>query len=143
MKDYQKLQKLDRYLQIFRRSGIYDRPSTTLSDADIMVLFCIGFSDRGQNVKLTDIAKTLHVTLPAVTHKVNDLVQQGFIEKEASKKDLRVTIVKLTEKGESYVSQVEDNYYATLEKLIEKLGTDDTDTLIRLLEKISQLGKIQ
>ena len=38
-KDYQTLQQLDRALKIFRRSGIYDRVSTKLSDADIMVLF--------------------------------------------------------------------------------------------------------
>jgi len=76
MKEYQVLQKLDRSLQVFRRSGIYKRANTKLSDADIMVLFCVAFCDMSQRVKLSDISKTLRVTLPAVTHKVNDLVEE-------------------------------------------------------------------
>jgi DNA-binding MarR family transcriptional regulator len=99
MKDYQLLQQLDRYLQSFRRSGIYKRNKTKLSDADIMILFCIDFCSIDQEIKLSDIAKTLQVTLPAVTHKVNDLAEKQMLEKKTSKKDLRVTYVKLTKEG--------------------------------------------
>jgi len=81
LKEYQLLQKLDRSLQVFRRSGVYKRSATKLSDADIMVMFCVAFCDLNQKVKLTDVAKTLRVTLPAITHKVNDLVEKNYLEK--------------------------------------------------------------
>jgi DNA-binding MarR family transcriptional regulator len=143
MKSYKTLQKLDRSLQAFRRSGIYKRTQTELSDADIMVLFCVGFCDTNQKVKLTDVAKTLRVTLPAVTHKVNDLVDKKYIVKETSPKDLRVSFIRLTEEGKQYVDSIKDIYYQPLQKLVDYLGEDDTQALMNILDKISQMGKIR
>ena len=142
MKEYQKYQKLDRALQTFRRSGVYKRSKTKLSDADIMVLFCIAFCDMNQRIKLSDVAKTLRVTLPAVTHKVNDLVEKRFIEKESSTKDLRITYIRLTAEGKAYVESIQEEYYRPLRKIVQHLGEEDTYVLIRILDKISQLGKI-
>jgi DNA-binding MarR family transcriptional regulator len=142
LKEYQLLQKLDRSLQVFRRSGVYKRSETKLSDADIMVMFCVAFCDLNQKVKLTDVAKTLRVTLPAITHKVNDLVEKNYLQKEVSTKDLRVTFIKLTEEGKKYVESIRDEYYQPLKNLVTKLGEDDTKELLRLLEKVSEMGKI-
>ena len=98
------LQYIDRLLQIFRRSGIYDRPhDEDLNDADIMVLYSIGFCEDLKNIKLSDIASRLKVTLPAVTHKVQTLEHAGLIKKEKDTKDKRITYVKLTDKGQTYV----------------------------------------
>ncbi len=143
MKEYQMLQKLDRALQNFRRSGVYKRISTALSDADIMVLFCVDFCDTNQRMKLSDVAKVLKVTLPAVTHKVNDLVTQGYIVKETSTKDLRVTFIRLTDEGKAYVETIRDAYYKPLEQLVLHLGPEDTEAFMDILEKINQMGKIQ
>lgn len=142
LKEYRTLQKLDRSLQTFRRSGIYKRAKTSLSDADIMVLFCIAFCDLNQKVKLSDIAKTLRVTLPAVTHKVNDLVDKKYVSKESSPRDLRVTYIKLTAEGKAYVDLIKDEYYKPLKALSEHLGEEDTQTFMRILDKIGQFGKM-
>jgi DNA-binding MarR family transcriptional regulator len=142
MKEYQQLQKLDRSLQVFRRSGVYKRSTTKLSDADIMVLFCVAFCDLNQRIKLSDVAKTLRVTLPAVTHKVNDLVEKRFIEKEGSSKDLRITYIRLTPDGKAYVESIQEAYYKPLKQLVKHLGDEDTQALMRILDKISQMGKI-
>ena len=143
MREFRQLQRLDRSLQTFRRSGIYKRSKTKLSDADIMVLFCIAFCDTNQRVKLTDISKTLRVTLPAVTHKVNDLVDKKYVTKETSEKDLRITYIRLTEEGKLYVESIRDTYYQPLRKLVKFLGDEDVDNLIRILDKISQMGKMK
>ena len=142
-KDYQILQELDRALKVFRRSGIYDRIDTKLSDADIMVLFCVAFCDINQKVKLTDIANRLKVTLPAVTHKVNELVDKDFVEKVPSPNDLRVVYIRLTQNGKHYVEAIRDTYYKPIEVLANHLGKEDTETFLRILDKVSQLGKIK
>ncbi len=142
MKEYQTLQKLDRSLQAFRLSGIYKRSQTKLSDADIMVMFCVAFCDTNQRLKLTDVAKTLRVTLPAVTHKVNDLVAKKYLEKETSNKDLRVTYIRLTTQGKQFVESIRDEYYQPLKALVDHIGEEDTKNLMRILDKISEMGKI-
>ncbi len=142
-KQCQTLQKLDRALKIFRRSGIYNRVGTKLSDADIMVLFCVAFCDIDHEMMITDIAKTLKVTLPAVTHKVNELVEKNYIEKVPSEKDLRVIFIRLTPEGKEYVKTIKDDYYRPIQILSDHLGEEDTQTLLRILEKVSELGKIK
>ncbi len=142
-KDYQTLQKLDRALRIFRRSGIYSRMNTKLSDADIMVLFCVAFCDLNEKIMISDIAKTLKVTLPAVTHKVNELVEKNYIEKIPSEKDLRVVYIRLTLEGKTYVESIRDEYYRPIEILVNHLGEEDTKTFLTLLDKVSEIGKIK
>lgn len=132
------LQYIDRLLQIFRRSGIYDRPhDEDLNDADIMILYCIGFCEDLKNIKLSDIATRLKVTLPAVTHKVQTLEHAGLIKKEKDTKDKRITYVKLTDKGQTYVVSSKKTYYQPLKLILESIGEEDTQHLIRILEKIS------
>jgi DNA-binding MarR family transcriptional regulator len=143
MKEYRQLQKFDRSLQSFRRLGVYKRANTALSDADIMVLFCVAFCDMNEKVKLSDIAKTLRVTLPAVTHKVNDLHEKNYVVKETSSKDLRVTYIRLTPEGKSYVESIKDAYYEPLKRITKHLGNEDTENLIRILDKISHMGKMR
>ena len=142
-KNYQILQELDRALKVFRRSGIYDRIDTKLSDADIMVLFCVAFCDINQKVKLTDIANRLKVTLQAVTHKVNELIDKSFVEKVNTAKDLRVVYIRLTPAGKHYVESIRDTYYKPIEVLSNHLGEEDTETFLRILDKVSELGKIK
>ncbi|MFA6800678.1 MAG: MarR family transcriptional regulator [Acholeplasmataceae bacterium] len=142
-KDYQVLQRIDRSLRIFRRSGVYDRINTALSDADIMVLFCVAFCDLSEQIMISDIAKVLKVTLPAVTHKVNELVKKKYVKKIQSRKDLRVVYIKLTEEGKAYVESIRDEYYRPIEVLAEHLGPEDTQTFIKLLDKVSEIGKIK
>jgi len=94
-----------------------------------------------QRVKLSDISKTLRVTLPAVTHKVNDLVEKNYVEKENSPKDLRVTYIRLTPTGKAYVESIREEYYQPLHEVVKYLGDEDTKSLMRILDKISQMGK--
>jgi DNA-binding MarR family transcriptional regulator len=136
----QKAQKLDRLLQQLRRSNMYKRPhNTALNDADMMVLFCIGFCEENQKVKLSDISQRLHVTLPAVTHKVNMLESSGLIERKPSKEDKRVTFVSLTTKGTTILNETKDTYYKHLLEMMEELGEKDTLELMRILQKITGL----
>ncbi|MFA7055877.1 MAG: MarR family winged helix-turn-helix transcriptional regulator, partial [Acholeplasmataceae bacterium] len=77
----------------------------------------------------------------AVTHKVNDLVEQKYLTKETSEKDLRVTYIKLTPQGKTYVESIRETYYQPLKALKDHLGSEDTETLMRLLDKISHMKK--
>lgn len=138
MSSMTELQYIDRLLQIFRRSGIYDRPhEEDLNDADIMVLYCIGFCEDLKDIKLSDIAMRLKVTLPAVTHKIQTLEYAGLIKKEKDPNDLRKTYVKLTEKGEAFVFTTKKTYYEPLLNILQAIGEEDKEHLIRILEKVS------
>jgi len=72
-----------------------------------------------------------------VTHKVQTLEHAGLIKKEKDTKDKRITYVKLTDKGQTYVLSSKKTYYQPLKQILESIGKEDTLHLIRILEKIS------
>lgn len=134
-------QELERLLQVLRRTGVYKHKKYELSDADITLLFSVSFGDP-TGIKPSEIAKRLKITLPAVTHKMNKLVDDGYLTRRDSKSDHRVTYVLLTDKGSKYLESIEEDYYAKIFKLMKRLGERDTDTLVRLLNKINASGKL-
>jgi DNA-binding MarR family transcriptional regulator len=105
----------------------------------MMVLFCIGFCEDNQKVRLTDISKRLRVTLPAVTYKVNMLESNGLISRQLSTEDKRVTFVQLTDKGKTLMDKTKDTYYTYLLKVMDALGEEETVAFMRALQKIAEL----
>jgi len=66
---------------------------------------------------------------------------KNYVEKETSSKDLRVTYIRLTQTGKEYVESIREEYYQPLREVVKYLGDDDTKCLMRILDKISQMGK--
>ena len=60
-------------------------------------------SDNG--VKVTQIAKALGISVPAVSKSVNALERKGFISRIENDSDRRVTYIKMTEKGYEHLRQ--------------------------------------
>ena len=119
----------------------YYRVTSFTDYLTVLHLICENFYNHESKTKLSDISKTLRVTLPAVTHKVNDLVEKNYVEKETSPKDLRVTYIRLTQTGKEYVESIREEYYQPLREVVKYLGDDDTKCLMRILDKISLMGK--
>lgn len=53
----------------------------------------------GKNYTMQQLAKKIHRTKPTMTVLVNKLVDQGYVTKEKSAEDNRITFIRLTEKG--------------------------------------------
>lgn len=54
---------------------------------------------KGEKHTMKELAEKIHRTKPTVTVLVDKLVEYGYVEKEKSNKDNRVTYIKLTEMG--------------------------------------------
>ena len=142
MEKYKKAQRLDHALQKFRKNGAYKRESKIFTDADLSVLFTIKFVDENVKIKLTDIANQLDLTLPAVTHKVNDLEERELLIKKVSTNDRRVVNLELTNLAITQLDEIVESYYKPLITIMDRLGKDDAKVLLRILEKVNLLGKI-
>lgn len=133
--------EFERLIHGLRRLEVSKHEKTELSDAETTLLFCVYFGDE-TGTKPSSIAKSLKVTLPAITHKMNVLVEKGYLMRRPSTSDHRVTYVLLDEKGKQFVEKHRDTYYKRIMKLSEFLGERDTKVLIRILTKISKIKKL-
>lgn len=140
-KELMRAQELERLIFGLRKMGVFKHKKYSLSNADIALLFSVWFGPK-DGIKPSAIAKRLEVTLPAITHKMNSLVEEGYLTRRESTSDQRVNYVLLTEKGKNYIESISGEYYENMQKIINHLGERDTAVLFRVLTKINALGKL-
>ncbi len=85
------------------------------------------------------IAKTLHLTAPAVSDAVKKLEQRGLLTRVhgALNNEYHLT---LTEKGRDIAAQVSEKERLHAEKLFSNFTQEELDTLHMLMEKLYQNG---
>lgn len=59
----------------------------------------LGHLFTGEKYTMKDLAEKIHRTKPTVTVLIDKLVHLGYVTKEKSREDSRVTFISLTEKG--------------------------------------------
>lgn len=85
---------------------------------------------------MKDIANLIGKNKSTVTELVNKLLKLGYIKKEKSQTDKRVTLISLTEKGKS-IRDTFDTISQNLVKTAYQGFTDEEEeTFLRLLKKL-------
>jgi DNA-binding MarR family transcriptional regulator len=73
---------------------------------------------------------------PDVTRLIDRLEDQGFVERERSSEDRRLSIAKITEKGLNLLKEMEPHIREANEAFKNKLTADEAKQLTELCEKI-------
>jgi DNA-binding MarR family transcriptional regulator len=89
---------------------------------------------KKEKCTMKEIAESIHRTKPTVTVLVDKLVDEGYVIKEKSSSDSRVTYVTLTEKGISLKPAIID----ISERLNELVYGNLTDAESAILERVLQ-----
>jgi len=102
------------------------------SHGDILVILF-----NGEKLTMKELADKIHRTKPTVTVLIEKLVQYGFVEKEKSSTDSRVTYIKLTRKGIKLKPIFDDISGKLNDVLYGGLTDEETEVLERLLNKVN------
>jgi ribosomal protein S18 acetylase RimI-like enzyme/DNA-binding MarR family transcriptional regulator len=89
----------------------------------------------GQKIKITDIAKEIGLSQPAISQLTETLEKRGFISFIKDKKDTRIKLVSLSAKGKKLIPVLEEIWEDVLsaqEDFFKELGID----MINILNKI-------
>ncbi len=101
------------------------------SHGDILaVLYYCGTST------MKNIADRIHRTKPTVTILVDKLERQGFVRREKSPEDSRITYILLTSKGEEFRPVFEKISKDLNELLYKNLSDSEAEILDKILEKM-------
>ena len=87
-------------------------------------------------IKTSDSTQKLCITKPATSKILNIMEDKGYISRSSNKSDRRVVYVKLTEEGENFLREENIKFENFTYKIVEKMGEEDTDNLIRLFNKL-------
>lgn len=92
-----------------------------------------------EGIYVSEIARELRVSTPAVSKMLKGLEEKEYIERKTDQKDRRNTIVLLTEEGEKVRKRVLNEMEAFLQQVIERMGEENTKELVRLLELYTEV----
>src|SRR5258706_4636933 len=107
----------------------------TRSEYELLVMLVTSFNEDKQAFTVTEISSLLQITPAGATHLINPLEKAGYIERLPAPNDRRIVLIGLTDKGtkvaEALISEVQEQLIG----LVNHLGEEDSQTLIRLMAK--------
>lgn len=113
-----------------KQNGIYDLIPTHGNVLSVL------YENNGK-LPMKDIAKLIGRDKSTVTPLISKLEKLGYVKKEKSEIDKRVTYIVLTQKGKS----IEDIFKSTSKKLIETaykgFTKEEEEIFLRLLKKLN------
>lgn len=146
MSDFEKAKRLEHLFFIMRRDHM---PSEHVPQEfrlrDMMVLDMIQQATAHQPeglVKMSDLSMYFHITPAATSQMVREYERKGWIERVISDRDRRNVYLKVTERAVELLKQNEERLMQGMVDFIHYLGEEDSDALIRILEKAKAYGPI-
>jgi DNA-binding MarR family transcriptional regulator len=92
----------------------------------------------GEKYTMKDLADKIHRTKPTVTVLIDKLVKLGYVTKEKSNEDSRITFIRLTEKG----LRLKPSFFEISERLnavvYKDLSDEEAETFEATLKKVNQ-----
>lgn len=107
--------------------------SSSLTGPQYYILRALAYGDMQT---CSQFAKTLNVTLSAVTNLSNKLVRSGCVERVPSETDRRQVYLRITEKGRQVERDLLERYKQLTEGLWHDFSDEELDALIPAYEKI-------
>ena len=94
---------------------------------------------QGLPVRVSDISDTLHLPRPGVTRAVKEMEAKGYLQKQASAEDGRVTYLTITDAGRALSAQYNTKYFRALLPYLNAISDQDADTMVRTIGTFYQV----
>jgi DNA-binding MarR family transcriptional regulator len=105
-----------------------------LSLTQIKLLYHLG--EATQELSLKQGAELVHVSLPAASRMVDDLVRRGFVARHEDVEDRRMKRVGITDAGRSVISRLNAARLSGLEQFVEGLNAGERQALSHALNTL-------
>lgn len=122
---------LERFVRGMKAHSHVDKPGLTTTQ--FFVIRYLSFVDQA---KSSEIARIAGLSPGAITQVCDELVRLDFVERVRSDEDRRVVYVALTEAGRQQLKKMMTERVTRFSELLDKLGDEDANTLIRLLDRL-------
>ena len=94
----------------------------------------IELEKKGTQVKVSDISDLLKIPRPGVTKTIKEMEEKGYLKKQSSKEDGRITYITITDKGQGLSDKYNDAYFGKLCEWLSGIPEADADCMIQTIE---------
>ena len=111
-----------------------------VAPSHIQYLDTIGALERrGLRVKVSDISDALRLPRPGVTRTVKEMEDRGYLKKDASSTDGRITYLSITEAGKALSRTYNDLFFSRLAPLLSEIPQEDAECTVRTIDTLYRL----
>jgi DNA-binding MarR family transcriptional regulator len=107
----------------------------TRSEYELLVMLVMNLDENKTALSVSELADLLMITPAGVTHLINPLEDRGYIKRLQDRKDRRIVLIGLTDKGtevaEALIAEVQEQLIG----LVNHLGEEDSKTLVYLMSR--------
>lgn len=108
-----------------------------LSPAKFNILLMIKHVGLNKGISQNEISKRLLVTTSNITHMIDKLEKEKYVERISQKGDRRVNLIRITKKGAALLDSIWPQYKEKVNAMISKIYLDkEKKTLIDLLDRM-------
>lgn len=107
-------------------------PCPQLSKSQFGTLMSILHHSTGEDhtITLSDLAATMHQSAPALSQRIKDLENLGYVKRIADSKDRRKTGISLTDEGKEVLLIARSHFRHVMSLALEHMGNETSETLI-------------
>lgn len=105
-----------------------------ISINDMHIIEAIGI---GAPKKMSEIAKSMKVTVGTLTTAMNSLVKKGYVLREKGSKDRRVVFISLSELGQEAYAKHTRFHDKMVQAVMKSLDEDEIEVLVKALKDLS------
>lgn len=94
---------------------------------------------QGVLVRVSDLSEALGLPRPGVTRTVKEMEAKGYLHKQVSAEDGRVTYLSLTKAGKQLSRKYDADYFQELAPWMDRISEEDAECMIATIETFYQI----
>lgn len=94
---------------------------------------------QGVLVRVSDLSEALGLPRPGITRTVKEMEAKGYLHKQVSAEDGRVTYLSLTEAGKQLSRKYDADYFQELAPWMDRISEEDAECMIATIETFYQI----
>lgn len=106
-------------------------------DLGISHVLTLGFINRNEKARPSDISKELGLTPPTVTHLVNKLVKKELVQRKLDASDRRIIYLEITKEGEEVLKRAHVEGQELRREFFLKLSGEERKQLLNIYAKLN------
>jgi len=123
----------------FRVDATEDKNDVNMTELILMNEIADNTAGSENNIGMSDVSKYLSVSKAAISNMLSSLEKKGYINREIDRSNRRNLIVTLTPEGRKILEFKYMEFNGMLEKVITRLGEDDANQLITILNRMTEI----
>jgi DNA-binding MarR family transcriptional regulator len=123
------------FAKLIRRPAHRGTEEVTRGEGGILMYLCL----QHDGASAGELKKEFEVGSGRIANALRDMEKKGLVTRTGSEDDKRLVLVYATDKGKALVEERRCHIMQKMRELMEELGEEDTDDLIRLLKRILEI----